>query len=82
MTKLNITEAGSVQFPMVRPSAEIGWLEVKVGERSFGTPGDTHEEEKWKHALWELHEKYVIDTDVLGTVSHTCQAHRQGLGWL
>ena len=25
MTELNITEAGAVQFPMVRHAAEIGW---------------------------------------------------------
>ena len=26
MTELSITEAGSVQFPMVRHAAEIGWV--------------------------------------------------------
>ena len=28
MTTLNITEAGSVQFPMVRHAAEIGWTPI------------------------------------------------------
>ena len=26
MTELKITEAGAVQFPMVRHAAEIGWM--------------------------------------------------------
>ena len=26
MAELNITEAGSVQFPMVRHAADIGWM--------------------------------------------------------
>ena len=29
MTELNVTEAGSVQFPMVRHAAEIGWTPVR-----------------------------------------------------
>ena len=43
MTELNITEAGSVQFPMVRHAAEIGWtplspstaLAMRGGEAGF-----------------------------------------------
>ena len=30
MTELNITEAGSVQFPMVRHAAEIGWTPLSL----------------------------------------------------
>ena len=26
MTELNVSEAGSVQFPMVRHAAEVGWI--------------------------------------------------------
>ena len=29
MTELDFTEAGSVQFPMVRHAAEIGWIPVR-----------------------------------------------------
>ena len=29
MTELSITEAGAVQFPMVRHAAEIGWTSVR-----------------------------------------------------
>ncbi len=28
MTELKVTEAGSVQFPMVRHAAEVGWIPV------------------------------------------------------
>ena len=32
MTDLSITEAGSVQFPMVRHAAEIGWIPLSPSD--------------------------------------------------
>ena len=32
MTELNITEAGAVQFPMVRHAAEVGWVPVRPAD--------------------------------------------------
>ncbi len=32
MTELNVTEAGSVQYPMVRHTAEIGWTPLRPSE--------------------------------------------------
>ena len=33
---------------LIHTVGDIGWLEIKVGKREFGTPGDEYEERKWR----------------------------------
>ena len=41
MTELNITEAGAVQFPMVRHAAEVGWTPLAPADALAMRGGET-----------------------------------------
>ena len=89
MTELNITEAGSVQFPMVRHAAEIGWtplspsnaLAMRGGEAGFLFRG-VLEEALRRFNLWMTEDAVRSVVENLQALFPTIEGNRQMLAWL
>ena len=89
MTELSITEAGSVQFPMVRHAAEIGWaplrpvdaLAMRGGEAGLlfrgVLEGALHRLNPW---LTDDAVRSVVEN--LQAIPPTIEGNRQMLAWL
>ena len=89
MTELNITEAGSVQFPMVRHAAEIGWtplspstaLTMRGGEAGLLFRGVL--EEALRHFNpWMTEDAVRSVVENLQALPPTIEGNRQMLAWL
>ena len=89
MTELNITEAGTVQFPMVRHAAEIGWTPVLPKDalrRRAGETGTLFREEL-ERALgrfnsWMTEDNIRSVVERLEAVPATIEGNREMLSWL
>ena len=89
MTELNITEAGTVQFPMVRHAAEIGWTPVLPEDalrRRAGETGTLFREEL-ERALgrfnsWMTEDNIRSVVERLKAVPATIEGNREMLSWL
>ena len=89
MTELNVTEAGSVQFPMVRHAAEIGWtplspsgaLAMRGGEAGLLFRG-TLEEALRRFNLWMTDDAVRSVVENILALPPTIEGNRQILAWL
>ena len=89
MTELNITEAGSVQFPMVRHAAEIGWtplspsnaLAMRGGEAGLLFRG-VLEEALRRFNPWMTEDAVRSVVENLQALPPTIEGNRQMLAWL
>ena len=89
MTELNITEAGSVQFPMVRHAAEIGWtplppsnaLAMRGGEAGLLFRG-VLEEALRRFNPWMTEDAVRSVIENLQALPPTIEGNRQMLAWL
>ena len=89
MTELNITEAGSVQFPMVRHAAEIGWtplspsnaLAMRGGEAGLLFRG-VLEEALRRFNPWMKEDAVRSVVENLQALPPTIEGNRQMLAWL
>ena len=89
MTELNITEAGSVQFPMVRHAAEIGWtpqspsdaLVMRGGEAGLLFRG-VLEEVLRRFNTWMTEDAVRSVVENLHALPATIEGNRQMLAWL
>ena len=89
MTELNITEAGSVQFPMVRHAAEIGWtplspstaLAMRGGEAGLLFRG-VLEEALRRFNPWMTDDAVRSVVENLQALPPTIEGNRQMLAWL
>ena len=89
MTELNITEAGSVQFPMVRHAAEIGWtplspsnaLAMRGGEAGLLFCG-VLEEALRRFNPWMKEDAVRSVVENLQALPPTIEGNRQMLAWL
>ncbi len=89
MTELNITEAGSVQFPMIRHAAEIGWaplspsnaLAMRGGEAGLLFRG-VLEEALCRFNPWMTEDAVRSVVENLQALPPTIEGNRQMLAWL
>ena len=89
MTELSITEAGSVQFPMVRHAAEIGWtplspsdaLAMRGGEGGLLFRG-VLEEALRRFNPWMTDDAVRSVVETLQALPPTIGGNRRMLGWL
>ena len=89
MTELNITEAGSVQFPMVRHAAEVGWtplspsdaLAMRGGEAGLLFRG-VLEEALHRFNLWMTDDAVRSVVENIHALPPTIEGNRQMLAWL
>ena len=89
MTELNITEAGSVQFPMVRHAAEIGWtslspsnaLAMRGGEAGLLFRG-VLEEALHRFNPWMTDDAVRSVVENVQALPPTIEGNRQMLQWL
>ena len=89
MTELNITEAGSVQFPMVRHAVEIGWtplspkdaLAMRGGEAGLLFRG-VLEEALRRFNVWMTDDAVRSVVENLQALPPTIEGNRQALAWL
>ena len=89
MTELNITEEGSVQFPMVRHAAEIGWtplspsnaLAMRGGEAGLLFRG-VLEETLRRFNPWMTEGAVRSVVENLQALPPTIEGNRQMLAWL
>ncbi len=89
MTQLKITEAGSVQFPMVRHAAEIGWTPLSPSEALAMRGGEagllfrgTLEEALRRFNPWMVDEAVRSVTENILALPPTIEGNRQTLAWL
>ena len=89
MTSLHITEAGSVQFPMVRHAAEIGWtalspsdaLAMRGGEAGLLFRG-VLEEALHRFNPWLTDDAVRSVVENVQALPPTIEGNRQTLAWL
>ena len=89
MTELSITEAGSVQFPMVRHAAEIGWaplrpvdaLAMRGGEAGLLFRGIL-EDALHRFNLWMTDDAVRSVVENIHALPPTIEGNRQMLAWL
>ncbi len=89
MTQLNVTEADTVQFPMVRNAAEIGWKPISPGEALRKRGGETGVwfRDELEGALgrfnpWMTDEAVRSVVERLEAVPSTIDGNREVLSWL
>ena len=89
MTELNVTEAGSVQFPMVRHAAEIGWTPVRPVDALAMRGGETGllfrgVLEKTLHRFnpWMTDNAVRSVVENIQALPPTIEGNRQMLAWL
>ncbi len=89
MTELNVTEAGSVQFPMIRHAAEVGWtplspknaLAMRGGEAGLLFRGEV-EEALRRFNPWMTDNVIRSVVENLQALPPTIEGNRQMLAWL
>ena len=89
MTELNITEAGSVQFPMVRHAAEVGWtplppsnaLAMRGSEAGLLLRGEV-EGALRRFNPWMTDDAIRSVVENLQALPPTIEGNRQMLAWL
>ena len=89
MTDLRITEAGSVQFPMVRHAAEIGWIpltpEIAIHKRG-GEAGvlfrDELEGALGRFNPWMTDDAVRSVVETIEAIPPTIEGNREMLAWL
>ena len=89
MTELSITEAGSVQFPMVRHAAEIGWaplrpvdaLAMRGGEAGLLFRG-VLEDALHRFNPWLTDDAVRSVVENIQAIAPTIEGNRQMLAWL
>ena len=89
MTTLNITEAGSVQFPMVRHAAEIGWtrlspydaMQKRGGQAGTLFRGDL-EDALRRFNPWMTEDAIRSAVERLEALPPTIEGNREMLAWL
>ena len=89
MTELNITEASTAQFPMVRHAAEIGWVPIEPSvatRKRGGTAGlifrDDLENALRKFNPWMTSDAIRSVIENLEALPATIEGNRQVLAWL
>ena len=89
MTELNITEAGSVQFPMVRHAAEIGWTPLSPQDalrKRGGEAGllfrDELEGVLGRFNSWMTDDSIRAVVERLEAIPPTIEGNREMLAWL
>ena len=89
MTDLNITEAGSVQFPMVRHAEEIGWTPMSPSDALAMRGGEAGllfrsvlEEALHRFNTWMTDEAIRSVVENLLALPPTIEGNRQMLAWL
>ena len=89
MTELNITEAGSVQFPMVRHAAEIGWTPIPPDsslQKRGGEAGmlfrDELEGALGRFNPWMTDDAIRAVVERLEAIPPTIEGNREMLAWL
>ena len=89
MTELNITEAGSVQFPMVRHAAEIGWTPLSPSNAFAMRGGEAGllfrgvlEEALRRFNPWMAGDAVRSVIENLQALPPTIEGNRQMLAWL
>ena len=89
MTELNVTEAGAVQFPMVRHAAEVGWtplspknaLAMRGGEAGLLFRGEV-EGALSRFNPWMTDNAIRSVVENLQALPPTIEGNRQTLAWL
>ena len=89
MTNLSITEAGSVQFPMVRHAAEVGWTPIspRAALALRGSEAGLLFQSEVESALRRFN-SWMTDADARSVVENlqalppTIEGNRQMLAWL
>ena len=89
MTELNITEATTVQFPMVRHAAEIGWTPIPPAsslQKRGGEAGmlfrDELEGALRRFNPWMTDDSIRAVVERLEAISPTIEGNREMLAWL
>ena len=89
MSELNITEAGSVQFPMVRHAAEIGWIPLPPSDALTMRGGEAGllfrsvlEVALRRFNLWMTDATVHSVVEKLQALPATIEGNRQMLAWL
>ena len=89
MTELSITEAGSVQFPMVRHAAEIGWIPVRPVDALAMRGGEAGllfrgvlEEALHRFNSWMTDDAVRSVVENIQALPPTIEGNRQMLAWL
>ena len=89
MTELNVTEAGTVQFPMVRHAVEIGWTPLRPQE-ALAWRGDEAgllfraeiEEALGRFNPWMTADAIRATVEKLEAMPPTIEGNREMLAWL
>ncbi len=89
MTELSITEAGSVQFPMVRHAAEVGWVPVRPvdalvmrGSEAGLLLRGVLEDALHRFNAWMTDDAVRSVVENIDALPPTIEGNRQMLGWL
>ena len=89
MTEFNITEAATVQFPMVRHAAEIGWMPIAPADATLKRGGisglmfrDELEAALRKFNAWMTDDAIRSVIENLDALPATIEGNRQVLAWL
>ena len=89
MTDLKITEAGTVQFPMVRHAAEIGWTAIspRVAKQKRGDEAEMLFRDELETKLAEFNPWMSADAirqiiERIEAIPPTIEGNREMLGWL
>ena len=89
MTEFNITEAATVQFPMVRHAAEIGWMPIAPADATLKRGGvsglmfrDELESALRKLNAWMTDDAVRSVIENLDALPATIEGNRQVLAWL
>ena len=89
MTDLSITEAGSVQFPMVRHAAEIGWVPLSPSDALAMRGGEAGllfrsvlEEALHRFNPWMTDDAVRSVVENVQAIPPTIEGNRQMLAWL
>ena len=89
MTDLKITEAGTVQFPMVRHAAEIGWTAISPQDALHKRGGEDRmlfrgelEAKIGQFNPWMTGDAIRAIVEKLETVPPTIEGNREMLAWL
>ena len=89
MTEFNITEAGAVQFPMVRHAAEIGWIPLSPQDALAARGGEAGllfrgvlEEALHRFNPWMADDAVHSVTENIQALPSTIDGNHQTLAWL
>ena len=89
MTELNITEAGAVQFPMVRHAAEVGWTPMRPVDALAMRGGEAGllfrsvlEEALHRFNPWMTDDAVRSVVENIQALPPTIEGNRQMLAWL